>query len=141
MNAARIRLSTILRLGAPDIIRLLAEEAARASNMEGSPRHTSADEYEALIARFVPRVLDAVGSDDRARAQTLATIVQPAPDVAVQPVPPVARVGLLSIALKVSRGHVERMTAGQPEAAAILAEFDVFAAAMRAALSPLPAKS
>jgi hypothetical protein len=141
MNAARIRLSTIMRLGAPEIIRLLAEEAAAASNMEGSPRRSSADEYEAVIARSVPRVLDAVGADDRARAQMLESLAQPGPEVAVQPVPPLARVGLLSIGLKVSREHVERTVAGQPEAAAIVAEFDLFAAALRATASRLPAKS
>jgi hypothetical protein len=141
MNAARIRLSTIMRIGAPEIIRLLAEEAANASNMEGSPRRSGADEYEALIARSMPRVLDAVGADDRARAQMLESLAQPAPAVPVQPVPPLARVGLLSIGLKVSREHVERTVAGQAEAGAILAEFDLFAAALRGALSGLPAKS
>src|SRR6266852_2675522 len=117
MNAARIRLSTIMCLRAPEIVRLLAEEAARASNMEGSPRRSSADEYEALIARSMPRVLDAVGADDRARAQMLESLAQPTP-VPVQPVPPLARVGLLSIGLKVSREHVARTVAGQPEAGA-----------------------
>jgi len=140
MNAARIRLSTIMRLRAPEIVRLLAEEAARASNMEGSPRRSSADEYEALIARSMPRVLDAVGADDRARALMLESLAQPTP-VPVQPVPPLARVGLLSIGLKVSREHVARTVAGQPEAGAILAEFDLFAVALRSALSGLPAKS
>jgi hypothetical protein len=141
MNAARIRLSTILRIGAPDIIRLLAEEAARVSSRDASPRRSGADEYEALIARFVPRVLDAVGAEDRARAQMLASLAQPGPEAAVQPVPPLAQVGLLSIGLKVGREHVERTVAGQPEAAAILGEFDLFGVALRGTLNPLPAKS
>lgn len=141
MNAARIRLSTLLRLGSPQIIRLLAEEAARAANAADAPLSTSADEYEAFIARLVPRALDAVGADDRERASMLASLAQANTGVPIRPVPPVARVGLLSIGLRVSREHIERTMSGTPEAASILAEFDVFARDLRAAAAPLAARS
>ncbi|HEY3217463.1 MAG TPA: hypothetical protein VGK15_00080 [Candidatus Limnocylindria bacterium] len=141
MNAARVRLSTLLRLGAPEIIRMLAEEAAGAANAEGSRLHTSADEYEAFLARLVPRALDAVGANDRERPAMLVSLARGETGVPIRPVPPVARVGLLSIGLRVSREHVERTVAGQPEAAAILKEFDDFARDLRAALAPLAARS
>jgi len=137
MNAARIRLSTLLRLGSPQIIRLLAEEAARAANAEDAPVSTSADEYEAYISRLVPRALDAVGADDRERAIMLASLAQTNAGVPIKPVPPVARVGLLSIGLRVSREHIERTVAGTPEADAILAEFDLLARDLRVASAPL----
>ncbi len=137
MNAARIRLSTLLRLGSPKIIRLLAEEAARAANAEDAPQRTGADEYEAYIARLVPRALDAVGADDRERTAMLKSLAEANGGVAIRPVPPVARVGLLSIGLRVSREHVERTVAGSPEAAGILAEFDLFARDLRAVTAPL----
>src|SRR5258705_13733832 len=140
MNAARVRLSTLLRLGAPELIRMLAEEAASAATAEGSPHPTSADEYEAFLARLVPRALDAVGASDRDRAVMLASLAQGQTGVAIKPVPPVARVGLLSIGLRVSREHIERTVAGQPEAGMILKEFDDFARDLRSALAPLAAR-
>lgn len=141
MNTARIRLSTLLRLGSPQIIRLLAEEAARAANAEDAAVRTSADEYEAYISRLVPRALDAVGADDRERTRMLASLAQTNAGVPIRPVPPVARVGLLSIGLRVSREHIERTVAGTPEADAILAEFDLFARDLRASAAQLAARS
>jgi len=141
MNTARIRLSTLLRLGSPQVIRLLAEEAARAANAEDAAVRTSADEYEAYISRLVPRALDAVGADDRERTVMLASLAQTHAGVPIRPVPPVARVGLLSIGLRVSREHIEQTVAGTPEADAILAEFDLFARDLRASAAPLAARS
>ena len=141
MNSARVRLSTLLRLGAPEIIRMLAEEAASAATAEGPGLRTTADEYEAFLARLVPRALDAVGAGDRERTVMLVALARGETGVVIRPVPPVARVGLLSIGLRVSRDHVERTVAGQPETDAILKEFDMFARDLSAALAPFAATS
>jgi hypothetical protein len=141
MNAARVRLSTLLRLGGPEIIRMLAEEAATAASSQDAPSPTSADEYEAFLARLVPRALDAVGAGYRYRPAMLASLARGETGVPIKPVPPVARVGLLSIGLRVAREHVERTVAGQPESDAILKEFDLFAWDLRAALAPISARS
>jgi len=140
VDTARARLATLLRLAAPDIVRALAEEAARSVSSETSSVRSSPDEYETWIARLLPRALDAVGAEDGERAQLLASLAQES-GASVRVVPPVARVGLLSIGLRLARGHVERTLAGQPEAAAILREFDLFAAALRASVVPMSARS
>ncbi|HKW77741.1 MAG TPA: hypothetical protein VJQ09_01505 [Candidatus Limnocylindria bacterium] len=137
MNAARVRLSTLLRLAAPDIIRALAEEAARSTNAQGA----SADEYEVFLARFTPRALDAVGADDQRRSQMLAAMSMVDGGVPVRPVPPVARVGLLSIGLRLGREHIEKITVGDPDSGAVLREFDLFGAALRASVAPLAARA
>ena len=137
MNTARVDLSILLRRASPDIVRALAEEAARSISLKGAVRGATPEVYEAWLNARMLRALDAIAADDDVRARTLASLAVPDPATPVPPVPPLARVGLVSIGLHLARAHVERATAGRPDAAEIMREFDLFDAALRASYAAI----
>jgi hypothetical protein len=141
MEVARARLATLMRLAMPDIVRAVAEEAARSTNTASAVVRSTAQEYETWIWRFVPRAIEAIGSDDQHRAALLGSFAMVESPPTVRPVPPLARVGLLSIGLHLAREHVERLVGNTPEAADVLREFDLFDVALRASVAPLAARS
>jgi len=141
MNPARARLATLMRLAMPDIVRAISEEAARSTNTASAVVRATAQEYETFLWRYVPRTIEAIGSDDAERAALLGSFAMIETTATVRPVPPVARVGLLSIAMRLARDHVERLAGEGQEAEELLREFDLFAAALRASVAPLAARA
>jgi len=140
MNPARARLATLLRLAMPDILQEVAEEAARSTNAASAIVRATAQEYETWMWRFVPKAIEAVGADDQQRAAILASFAMVESNSTVRPVPPVARVGLLSIGIHLGRAQIERLAGEGPEADALMREFDLFTAALTASVAPLAAR-
>jgi hypothetical protein len=127
----RLALSGILRRVSPGIIKRIVEEAARASG-------ASADDlraYEAMMLAMTPPVLDAIAADDKARADLLVTLAieQSEGAIAVPSVPPVARVGLLEIGIRLGRQEIVAATRGRTDAEEIIHEFEVLADQLRLA--------
>jgi hypothetical protein len=137
MNPARMRLATLLRLAMPDILQQVAEEAARSTNTAGAVVRATAQEYETWMWRFIPKALEAVSVDDQQRAAILASFAMVESTPTVRPVPPVARVGLLSIGVRLGREQIERLAGDSPEAPEIMREFDLFVATLRASATAL----
>ena len=141
MNPARARLATLLRLAMPDILQEVAEEAARSTNAASAVVRATAQEYETWIWRYVPKAIEAVSADDEQRAAILASFAMVEANPTVRPVPPVARVGLLSIGIRLAREQIEKLAGDSAEADPVLREFDLFAATLRTSVAPLAARS
>lgn len=137
MNADRVRLSILLRRTAPALTRALAREAARASQRDEAAVDSLADRYALWIGRSTPRALDAIAADDVVRARLLASLTTEVPPGGVEPIPPVARVGLMRIGLRTAREHLRDATADEADAPRLMAEFDRYAEAIESALAPL----
>ena len=140
MNSARVDLSIILRRASPDIIRALAEEAARSITVDGSTSGANVNDYEAWMNTRMRGALDAVAADDDQRARTLMSLAAADPGASVRPIPLLARVGLLSIGLRLARAQTERATVGQADAAEIMREFDLLDAALRSSYAAFAAR-
>ncbi|OLC58131.1 MAG: hypothetical protein AUH85_01475 [Chloroflexi bacterium 13_1_40CM_4_68_4] len=128
----RVALSAILRPATPGIIKRVVDEAARSSGAH--PDDIRA--YEALMRDLAPAVLDAIADDDAQRTRTFVALAIHEVD-GMRPVPPVARVGLLEIGIRLGREHVVAAVKGRPDAASISAEFETLAEQMRSALVAL----
>lgn len=86
------------------------------------------------MARMTPTILDLIAADDQTRARVLpALTLRELEDLHLPRIPPVARVGLLEIGIRLGRAEVAAAAQGRPDAAAILREFDAFATQLRAA--------
>lgn len=121
-------LSAVLRRAAPRIVAQIADEAARSVH---APEVAST--YAAWMSEVGGIVLDAVAADDLQRSRLLAEFG--AVDAgAVLAVPPVARVGLLEIAVRLAHEEIARETATRSDALQIQAEFRRFADELRTAL-------
>ena len=88
------------------------------------------------MLKLAPAVLDAVGADDPQRTRAFVALAITEVD-GMRPVPPVARVGLLEIGIRLAHEHVLASVKGRPDAGSINAEFDVLADQMRSALVAL----
>jgi hypothetical protein len=141
MESARARLATLLRLAMPDVLQEVAEEAARSTNAAGAVVRANAQEYEAWMWRFVPKAIEAVSANDQQRASILASFAMVESSPTVRPVPPVARVGLLSIGVRLGHEKIARLAGEGAEADAVMREFDLFVAALRASVATLAASS
>ena len=127
---ARLALSAILRPVTPGILKNVVAEAAKSSG--ASPQDLG--KYEALMARMTPPVLDLIVADDVTRSRVLqALTVRELEDLQLPLIPPVARVGLLEIGIRLGRAEVVAAAQGRPDAAAIIREFDTFATQLRTA--------
>ena len=127
---ARLALSAILRPVTPGILKNIVAEAAKTSG--SSPQDLGT--YEALMAQMTPAVLDVVAADDVTRSRALqALTLRELEDLHVPDIPPVARVGLLEIGIRLGRAEVVAAAQGRPDGAAIIREFDTFATQLRAA--------
>lgn len=129
IDTPRDVLSAILRRAAPAIIALIAGEAAR-SNRAG-PDDVAA--YTAWMNAASALALDAVAAEDTQRLRILASFAEIDVD-SVRPVPPVARVGLLEIGLRLADAEVRQAVASRPDGADVHSEFRRFADELRAAL-------
>ena len=121
-------LSAILRRAAPRIIGQIADEAARSVH---APETVSA--YVAWMNLVAPIALDAIAADEPQRARLLAEFAGVEVD-SVRRVPPVARVGLLEIGIRLAHAEVEHESSSRPDAIEIQAEFRRFADQLRTAL-------
>lgn len=131
---ARIRLSVILRSAAPLIIERIVAEAARSSGAGSDDVRA----YEALMRQLAPAILDAVAAGDDVRARTFEALATVDVD-GMNRVPPVARVGLLEIGLRLARTEIDVASRGRPDGDSVLRELDVLAGQLRRALVSLGA--
>jgi len=126
----RFALAAILRPVTPGILKSIVAEGAKSSG--ATPQDLG--KYEALMAQMTPPVLDLIAADDATRTRALqALTLQELEDINVAVVPPVARVGLLEIGIRLGRAEVVAAAQGRPDGAAIIREFDVLATQLRAA--------
>ena len=73
-------------------------------------------------------------ADDATRSRVLqALTLRELEDLRVPLIPPVARVGLLEIGIRLGRAEVVAAAQGRTDGAAIIREFDTFATQLRAA--------
>lgn len=122
-------LSAILRRAEPRIVGQIADEAARSVH---APETVAA--YRAWMDSVAPIALDAIAADDAQRARLLAEFGTVDVD-SLRTVPPVARVGLLEIGIRLAHEEIERETASRPDALEVQAEFRRFAEQLRLALT------
>ena len=122
-------LSAIIRRAAPGIIARIAEEAAR-SNHAG-PDQVAA--YTMWMNAAANVAIDAIAADDPQRLRILAAFGEMQVDT-IRPVPPVARVGLLEIGLRLAEDEVQRAVASRPDSVDVHLEFRRFGEELRAAL-------
>lgn len=122
-------LSAIIRRAAPGIIDRIAEEAARSSRA----RPEDVARYRDWMNAAAPIALDAIAVDDAQRAGLMTAFAEVQAD-AVPPVPPVARVGLLEIGIRLAHEVVAAETAQRADAVEVELEFRRFAEQLRAAL-------
>jgi hypothetical protein len=127
----RLALSGILRPVTPGIIRRIVDEARRASGASPSDLRS----YEAMMLAMTPPVLDAIASDDKAREDLLAmlAIKQSEGALPLPPVPPVVRVGLLEIGIRLGRAEVAAATSDRADGSEIMREFEILADQLRVA--------
>jgi hypothetical protein len=127
----RFALSAILRPATPGIIRRIVEEAARSSGA----RADEVRAYEAMMLEMTPPVLDLIAANDEERATALAALAvgQAEGRLPVPSLPPVVRVGLLEIGIRLGREVVTTAVAGRADGAAIAREFEVLAGQLRTA--------
>ena len=127
----RLALSAILRPATPGIIKRIVEEAARSSGA----RIEDVKAYETMMLEMTPPVLDAVAANDEQRATTLASLAigQAEGRLPVPSIPPVVRVGLLEIGIRLGREVVTAAAASRADGAAITHEFEVLAGQLRTA--------
>jgi hypothetical protein len=127
----RFELSAILRPAAPGIIRRIVDEAARSSGAHADDVRA----YEALMLEMTPPVLDLIAASDEQRATALAALAvgQAEGRLPVPPIPPVVRVGLLEIGIRLGREVVTAAVAGSAQGPAIAHEFEVLAGQLRTA--------
>jgi len=137
MSPARQRLATLLRLAMPSILQQLAEEAARSTNAAGAVVRTTAQEYENFMWRYIPKAIEAVSADDQQRATILGSFAMIEPNPTARPVPPVARVGLLSMGIRLGREQIVQLAGEGPDAAELVREFDLFVASLQASVGAL----
>jgi hypothetical protein len=126
----RFALSAILRPATPGIIRRIVEEAARSSGTRDDVRA-----YEAMMLEMTPPVLDLIAANDEQRANALAALAvgQAEDRLPVPSLPPVVRVGLLEIGIRLGREVVATSVAGRADGPAIAHEFEVLAGQLRTA--------
>ena len=87
------------------------------------------------MLEMTPPVLDAIAANDEQRATTLAAlaVAQAEGTLPVPSVPPVVRVGLLEIGIRLGREVVAAAAAGRADGAAITHEFEILAGQLRTA--------
>lgn len=124
----RFALSAILRTATPVILRRVVDEAARSS--AATPDDVRA--YERLLRELTPTVLDAVAANDEVRLRTFMSL-RDTQFSNVKPVPPVARVGLLEIGIRLGSNEVANAVKGRTDAARIEQEFEILVAQLRGA--------
>src|SRR5438270_9820072 len=118
---ARASLATILRRATPDIVVRVAQEAARSSGATIDERQA----YETFLSAAAAPILDVVPADDGERERAFAAVL---PRLALQrarTVPPVARVGLLEIGLRLARTEIARVAATDQDRAALERELAI----------------
>jgi hypothetical protein len=127
----RFALSAILRPATPGIITRIVEEAARSSGA----RADDVRAYEALMLEMTPPVLDVIAANDEQRATALAALAigQAEGQLPAPSIPPVVRVGLLEIGIRLGREVVTTAVAGRADGSAIAREFEVLAGQLRTA--------
>ena len=125
----RFALSAILRASTPGIVRKIVEEAARSSG--ATPDDVRA--YERVLLEMTPPVLDAVGANDEVRVRTFMALAD-TQFSGVKPVPPVARVGLLEIGIRLGYEEIAERTKGRADALAIEQEFETLVSQLRGAV-------
>jgi hypothetical protein len=128
----RLFLSAVLRAATPRIIARVVLEAMHSSG--AGPEDGRA--YEALMRSLAPEVLDAVAANDADRARAFAALGTREID-GMRAVPPVARVGLLEIGLRLAREEVAAAARGRPDRERIERELAVLSDQMRSALLAL----
>ena len=126
----RFALSAVLRTAMPTIVRRIVEEAARSSG--ASPDDVRA--YERVLLENIPPVLDAVAANDEIRLKTFMQMREMQLS-GVKPVPPVARVGLLEIGLRLGHAEITERVKGRADALRIEQEFETLAAQLRGAMA------
>lgn len=124
----RFALSAILRVATPGIIRRIVEEAARSSG--ATPDDVRA--YERFITEMTPAVLDAVAANDEVRLRTFMSLADTQVSN-IKPVPPVARVGLLEIGIRLGHTEVTAAVKGRSDATRIEQEFEILVSQLRGA--------
>jgi hypothetical protein len=124
----RFALSAILRAATPSMIRQIVEEAARSSG--ATPDDVRA--YERVLHDKIPTVLDAVAANDEVRLRTFMALRETQTS-GIRPVPPVARVGLLEIGIRLGSAEVTNAVKGRADAARIEQEFETLISQLRGA--------
>ena len=130
---ARARLASILRRATPGIVVLVAQEAARSSGATVDERQA----YETFMSSAAAPILEVVAAEDREREHAFATIL---PRLALQrarTVPPVARVGLLEIGLRLARTEIARVAATDDDRAALERELAILGEQLRGAVTAM----
>ena len=124
----RFALSAILRGATPRVLRLILDEAARSSG--GTPDDVRA--YERVLNEMTPPVLDAIAANDEARLRIFMGLREMQLS-GVKPVPPVARVGLLEIGIRLGQVEVTNAVKGRADALRIEQEFETLCSQLRGA--------
>src|SRR5437870_5607725 len=130
---ARETLATILRRATPDIVVLVAQEAARSSGATITERHA----YEAFMSSAAAPILDVVTASDAERERAFTTFL---PRIALdraRAVPPIARVGLLEIGLRLARTEIGRVATTEEERAGLERELGTLGDQLRGAISAM----
>ena|SRR5438105_5284424 len=130
---ARATLATILRRATPHIVVLVAQEAARSSGASSDDRRT----YEAFLASAAAPILEVVPASDAERERAFATALPRLVLQRARVVPPVARVGLLEIGLRMARTDIAREAASDDERVTLERELATLGDQLRAAVSAM----
>jgi hypothetical protein len=127
----RFALSAILRPAVPGIIKRIVDEAVRSSGASSA----EARAYEALMLEMTPPVLDAIAASDERRLMVMAGLAQGQAEgtLPIPAVPPVARLGLLEIGVRLGREEVTAATRDRADGPSIMREFEILVGQLRAA--------
>ncbi len=101
--ATRAVFTSVLREVAYGVIRTLAVEAARSTAQRADP--ALVPRYEQWLRAFVPAALRVAEAPDAERPRLLDEMLRVEPP-AIDAVPPVARFGLLSLGMRLTRAAV-----------------------------------
>lgn len=130
IDPARSTLAVLVRRVTPDIVVLIAQEAARASGASLDERRS----YEAFLSAAAAPILAVVEQPDAERERAFAAVL---PRLALQRarvVPPVARVGLLEIGLRLARTEIARQATSDAERLALERELATLGDQLRGAV-------
>ena len=133
MDHTRSTLAAIVRRATPDIIVLIAQEAARSSGASPDERRG----YETFLSAAAAPILEIVDASDEERERAIASAL---PRIALQrarAVPPVARVGLLEIGLRLARAEIARVADSDEQRVALEAELATLGAQLRGAVDAM----